>query len=56
MKSNNVFFSSFLPLLPDVSPWSPNINMDRLLAQELEKADKETQRLQEEQEFELLKV
>ncbi|XP_018900655.1 zinc finger-containing ubiquitin peptidase 1 isoform X1 [Bemisia tabaci] len=40
----------------DVSPWSPNINMDRLLAQELEKADKETQRLQEEQEFELLKV
>lgn len=39
-----------------VSPLTPDVSCDRLLAKEMEKRDKEVQRLREQHEFELLRV
>lgn len=39
-----------------MSPITPDVSCDRLLAKEMEKRDKEARRLREQHEFELLRV
>lgn len=39
-----------------MSPLSPDVSCDRMLAREMEKRDKEVRKLREQHEFELLRV
>lgn len=50
------WFKVYLFLFLGVSPLTPDVSSDRLLAKEMEKIDKEVQRLREQHEFELLRV
>lgn len=45
-----------MQIFTGVSPLTPDVSCDRLLAKEMEKRDKEVQRLREQHEFELLRV